>query len=276
MALGLGTSATPIFADPPTVPDAPSIDGVTLGHNAVTVDFSANADGGDAITGYTVTCDSSDGGTTQTATNAASPITVSALTNGSTYACTVVATNSVGDSAASAPSDDFVAVTIPDAPTITGVTRGSNSAIVAFTPNSDGGDAIVFYKATCSSSTGGTTRSKTGVTSPLTVTSLSNGRTYTCTVVATNSIGNSAASVASSSFVAGTTAAAPTVSGVTRGDNSAIVAVSLNATGGVAITSYTATCTSSDGGTTRPRRTVPPRSRSVHSTTARPTPAPRT
>jgi hypothetical protein len=251
MALGLYGSATPIFASPPTVPDAPTIDGITMGHNSVTVDFTANSDGGDTVTGFAVTCDSTDGGTTRSVTDVASPITVSALDNGNTYSCTVLATNSVGDSAASDPSDDFVAITVPDAPTISGVTRGSNSAIVSFTANADGGDEIVFYKATCTSSTGGTTRSKTGVSSPLTVVSLSNGRTYTCTVVATNSIGNSAASVASASFVAGTTPAAPTVSGVTRGNDSAIVTVSLNATGGVPITNYSATCTSSDGGTTQ-------------------------
>ena len=102
-----------------------------------------------------MTCDSSDGGTTRSATDTTSPITVSALTNGSTYAFAVVATNSVGDDAASDPSDDVVAVTTPDAPTITSLTRGSNSAIVAFNPPADGGDAIVFYKATCTSTTGG-------------------------------------------------------------------------------------------------------------------------
>ena len=248
---GICVTAVPASGSPPTVPDAPSIAGITIGQNTVEVGFDAGADGGSAITGYTVTCDSGDGGTTQSNTGTSSPITVSSLTNGNTYACTVVATNAVGDSAASDPSDDFVAITTPDAPTITGVTRGSSSAAVAFTAGADGGDPVAFFKVTCTSTTGGTTRSKTGVSSPLTVSSLSNGRTYTCVVVATNSIGDGTASAASSSFVAGTNPAAPSISGVTRGDNSAIVAITPHGTGGLSLTGYTATCTSSDGGATQ-------------------------
>jgi hypothetical protein len=63
VALGAYAFAPPVFADPPTVPDAPTINGVTLGQNAVSVDFTANGDGGDAITSFTVTCD---GGTERT------------------------------------------------------------------------------------------------------------------------------------------------------------------------------------------------------------------
>ena len=83
---------------PPSVPGAPT--GVTAarGENRAIVSFSAPAsNGGDAITAYTVT--SSPGGVT--ATGAASPITVTGLTNGTAYTFTVRATNSVGNSVAS-------------------------------------------------------------------------------------------------------------------------------------------------------------------------------
>ena len=251
LALAIAALASPVLASGETVPDAPTITGVTIGHNAVDVELSPNGDGGDPITEYTVTCTSSDGGTTRTGTDASTTVSVTALSNGNTYNCTAVATNGIGDSDPSDASDDFLAITVPDAPTITGVTLGNNSAIVAFTPNGDGGDDIAFYKVTCTSSTGGTTRTKTGGASPLTVTSLSNARTYTCTVVANNSVGAGAASAASSSFVAGTVPPAPSISGVTRGNDSAIVAVSSNGNAGSALTSYSATCTSSDGGTTQ-------------------------
>jgi titin len=250
IALGVYTFAPPAFADA-TVPDPPTITAVNPGLNAVSVDISANSDGGDAITSYTVTCTSSDGGATQSASNASSPVTVNNLTNGNTYSCTAVATNGIGDSDPSDPSDDFVAITVPDAPTITGVTLGSNSANVSFTPNADGGDPISFYKVTCTSSTGGTTRSKTGTSSPITVTSLSNSRMYTCTVVANNSVGASSASAASSSFEAGSAPPAPHQPVITRGSDAASVAISPNGNGGSAITSYGATCTSSNGGTTQ-------------------------
>src|SRR5260221_12768908 len=84
LVLGICVNALPAAAVGPTVPDAPTITGITIGQNTVSVDFDANADGGAAITGFTVTCDSSDGGTTRSATDTASPITVSALTNAST------------------------------------------------------------------------------------------------------------------------------------------------------------------------------------------------
>ncbi|MEE4204297.1 MAG: fibronectin type III domain-containing protein [Halieaceae bacterium] len=85
-----------------TIPDAPTIGTATGGDAEATVTFTApGEDGGSAITGYTAT--SSPGGITGTC--ASSPCTVSGLTNGTTYTFTVVATNAVGNSPASAASN---------------------------------------------------------------------------------------------------------------------------------------------------------------------------
>ena len=164
----------------------------------------------------------------------------------------MIATNSFGDSAASDPTSSFVAGNAPAAPSITSVTRGNNSATVAFTSNGDGGDPITDYRVTCTSSNGGISRSKTGATSPITV-SVAVERTdvHVQGRSPANSIANSLPSAASSAFVAATSPAAPTIMGITRGDNSVAVAFTANGTGGSAITGYTATCTSSDGGTTQ-------------------------
>ena len=82
----------------------------------------------------------------------------------------------------------------PGAPTITGVTVVATQASVAFTaPANNGGSAITSYKVTASP--GGFT--KTGTTSPLVVTGLTAGTSYTFTVIATNAAGNSVASTAS-------------------------------------------------------------------------------
>ncbi|GHV51256.1 hypothetical protein FACS1894181_12850 [Bacteroidia bacterium] len=87
---------------PPSVPDAPTIGTATAGNGQADVTFTAPAsNGGATIIGYTVTA-VEDG--TKTATGAASPITVSGLTNGTAYTFTVTATNSVGKSLPSAPS----------------------------------------------------------------------------------------------------------------------------------------------------------------------------
>jgi hypothetical protein len=84
--------------------------------------------------------------------------------------------------------------TVPDAPTIGVATAGNASVSVTFTePASDGGSAITGYTATCGS------ESASGATSPITVSGLTNGTPVTCTVLATNAIGDSAPSAESNS-----------------------------------------------------------------------------
>jgi len=244
--------ASAVVSVPTTAPDAPSITGIAVGENSVTIDYSPNGTGGSAITGYTATCTSGNGGATQTSAGSTLELVVSSLTNGDDYTCTVDATNGVGTSAESAPSGSFTAITVPDPLTITGITRGPNSVAVVVAENgSDGSDAILLYSVTCTSSNGGTRRTVIGVSSPITVGSLTNGKTYTCTAVATNDAGSSTASSASSSFVAATTPGAPTITSVTLGTNAGIVNFTPGSSGGTAVTGYTATCTSSDGGATQ-------------------------
>ena len=97
---------------------------------------------------------------------------------------------------------------VPGVPTAVSATAGNASASVAFTPpSSDGGSAITGY--TVSASPSGLTG--TGTSSPITVSGLTNGMTYTFTVVATNGVGSSSGSSASS----GVTPTAPTTTTTT-------------------------------------------------------------
>jgi hypothetical protein len=94
---GTGTQSVSITIAP-TVPGAPVIGTATAGNGLAVLTFSAPAsDGGAPITSYTATCNP--GGIT--ASRASSPITVGGLANGTTYSCSVTATNTAG---AGAPS----------------------------------------------------------------------------------------------------------------------------------------------------------------------------
>jgi hypothetical protein len=176
-----------------TRPEAPTIDSAVAGNAQATVSFAAPvSDGGAPIFVYTVT--SEPGGLM--ATGAASPLTVTGLTNGTAYTFTVTATNAAGTSAPSAASNSVTPVaTAPGAPTGVTATFGDAKAVVSFTPPPDGGSPITSYTVT--SVPGGITAS--GTRSPITVTGLTNGTAYTFTVTATNAVGTGVASAASGS-----------------------------------------------------------------------------
>jgi hypothetical protein len=92
--------------------------------------------------------------------------------------------------------------TVPDAPMIGTAAPGNGSASVSFAPPAyDGSDPVTSYTATCVSGDGTSSGSISGPYNPLTVFGLSNGRSYSCTVTATNVIGTSAPSSTSNTVV---------------------------------------------------------------------------
>jgi LmbE family N-acetylglucosaminyl deacetylase len=178
------------------VPGAPAIGTATAGTSQATVSFSAPAStGGDAITSYTVTANP--GG--RSCTGTASPLTVTGLTNGTSYVFTVRATNDVGSGPASASSNSVTPYAVaPGAPTQVTAAAGSGQAVVTFTaPASNGGAAITGYTVQLT----GTSRQVGGTGSPITVTGLANHAAYSFTVTATNSVGTGAASAVSNTII---------------------------------------------------------------------------
>ncbi len=104
----------------PTAPSAPTNVSATAGNASAQVSFGASNANGSPITSYTVTAidQTAPAGGGQTASGAASPITISGLTNGDSYTFTVTATNAVGTGPASAPSN-AVTPTQPSSVTVT-------------------------------------------------------------------------------------------------------------------------------------------------------------
>jgi uncharacterized protein (TIGR02145 family) len=95
------------------------------------------------------------------------------------------------------PGVPCVTVTVPGSPTIVNVVAGNAQATVSFTaPSSAGGSAITSYTVTSTPAVGPGTW--TGAGPSITATGLTNGTPYTFTVVATNAVGNSLPSAASS------------------------------------------------------------------------------
>ncbi|WP_333600902.1 beta strand repeat-containing protein, partial [Flavobacterium sp.] len=128
-----------------------------------------------------------------------------------------------------------LSVTAPGAPSITAVNPLNGQLSVAFTaPGSNGGAAISDYTY----STDGTNYTLAGTTSsPIVISGLTNGTTYSITLKAVNSVGAGSASGAVNGTPR-TTPSAPTITGITPGNNQLSVAFTPGSNGGSAITNY--------------------------------------
>ena len=182
------------YSAPPDIPGSPV---ATRGDQSATVSWTAPADNGSAITGYTVKA--YDGATLVATTTAAAGATskvVTGLTNGTSYTFTITATNAIGTSDP-ATTNAVTPAGVPFAPAGVVATRGDQSASVSWTAANPNGSPVTghtvraYAGATLVSTTG------TGAGTSATVTGLTNGTAYTFTVTATNDVGTSAASAAS-------------------------------------------------------------------------------
>ncbi|WP_379316564.1 RCC1 domain-containing protein [Paenibacillus puldeungensis] len=123
---GDSPSSSEVSAIPQAAPGAPTGIKAVAGNGQATVSFTPPAEqGGSTVTGYTVT--SVPGHVT--ATGSGSPITVTGLTNGTTYTFNVTATNAAGTGVPSAPSNAVVPYA-PSAP---------SNATAPYVPSNQGG-----------------------------------------------------------------------------------------------------------------------------------------
>jgi len=134
------------------VPGAPTNVTGVAGNAQVAVHWTTpSSNGGNAISGYRVTSHVALVAGTPIAVGLVSSLTVTGLTNGTTYTFTVAALNAAGASAESTQSNSVTPATLPGKPTDVRVgSVGGGSATVGWAaPIDDGGSPVLSYSVRC-------------------------------------------------------------------------------------------------------------------------------
>jgi hypothetical protein len=199
-------SSTTVVAQ--ETPEAPSIAAAAAGSGQITLTFGTPNLRGSTLSGYEATCGS------VVVSGSVSPVSVSGLTNGLSYTCTVKASSNQGFSAASSASEALVPSTTPDTmdkPTGSALDASATIswAAVAATAGAgvvagidDGGSELTGYEVAVYDGSNvlvTSVNAAAGATSVV-ATGLTNGTSYTAKVRAKNTNGSGTYSTASTAF----------------------------------------------------------------------------
>lgn len=188
---GESASSSVATTTPIGVPSTPSITSVTSSSGRANITFSTSTANGSDISGYTITSNPGNISVTDTV----SPISITGLTNGTAYTFTVVATNGVGNSLPSTPSDSvtprssrrLVLPAVTEAIITTSTTTEAVTSTTTVTTTISGGSVTATTTATTTDILGGAVTTTTGATTG--VDSIGTSPTYTSiTPLATASI----------------------------------------------------------------------------------------
>ena len=241
---GTGAATTSAAATPTGPPYAPTnVSAVGNSSTTATVSWSAPANGGSAITGYTITpYAGSTKGTSVAAAASATSVAINGLVSGTPYTFQVTATSALGTGPAGV-SSPLTLPAVPAAPTSVVATGGYQQATVTWTAANDEGSAITGYTVTpYQGSTALTASSVSGSTTSATITGLTDGLSYTFAVVATNAGGAGAAGTSNAVTPAAGAPGPPASASATGGQNQATISWTAPASnGGSALTGYIVT-----------------------------------
>jgi hypothetical protein len=189
---------------PKSVPASPNVTVPTTGPKQIKLSWTAPTNtGGLSLTGYTVTAS---GVPTRNLLGTDTSTTITGLTDATEYTFRIVANNSLGSSEAV----DFAASStpsVPSAPTAPTVTvTGSKVKATWSTPSSNGGSAITGYTAYLIGNTNSDVANSTtnSTTTEYEFINVSVG-SYTVKIIATNAVGDSVRSSASTSVTVDST-----------------------------------------------------------------------
>ena len=227
---------TPVALPPPT----PTIINIFSGDHTASIEFTAGADTGTAVTDYEY---SYNGGAFKSSQSTISPISLTELNNGDLYTIIIKAVSVVNPSTKllSAPSNSMgvTPAGAPFSPSNIRVTRGNGSATIDFDIGYHNGSPITNYKYSCSTSSTSNNVNYSGSTSnSILISPLTNGTTYYVKLQAVTLKGTSAIQTLGFPVTPMAAPAAPTLTIVSVDDSTATIHISDNATNGAEITHY--------------------------------------
>jgi titin len=249
-AAGPGAASATTQTIPSGIPNAPTNVTATPGSTQITLHWVAPTDNGLPVTSYLVSY-TSDGGATwqsQSVSAASTSYTATGLTNGVTYAFRVSAVNGQGSGLASSlvSSSPW---TVPSAPQTPTATPADSAVVLTWTaPASDGGASVSGYLIDeLVSGTWTRVATTTGTARSTTITSLTNGTTYSFRVSAENAAGSGSPTATITATPSGLPTTATGLS-ATPGDQRVILNwIVPSNDGGVNLTGYVVQV-STDGG----------------------------
>jgi large repetitive protein len=241
LTLACGTTTEPIPEAAPARPSAVLILDASANDGTVAITFTQTNSAAAASVQYQLTCQSSSD--KYTATGKASPITITGLTNGIRYSCTVTAVDANGT------SDPSPAVLITPGPLLYNpsifflLTPGNGSATVAYDlPSEFLRDPRPWFVAVTCNAAGSLPTTATradSVVRNITITGLKNGVTYSCTYRITSASG---VAISRQLDVVPGTPVRPFDPNVTPGNASVTLSFQASNDNGFPVTRYTATC----------------------------------
>jgi hypothetical protein len=237
---GFGPKSTEVLATPFSSPAAPTISSISPSSQRLNVIFTPGFNGGRNITNYEYSVDNGATWITRSPASTSSPLTISGLSNATTYNVRIRAVNVAGEGSQSGSVQGTPSVVPASEPTITSLNRGFSQISVNFSaPEDDGGASITNYQFSTNGGSTWTTRSPASASSPLLITGLTNGTTYNIRIRAITSIGTGAQSNQLSDF-AGSVPLQPNAPSVVNSNVIQRLDVSWTApnNGGFAITGY--------------------------------------